>query len=92
MPSPSCEGGHTVMKGFLVFLGTLPVAGQELLEEVAVVLIAEPLAESFRLSLPSWPPGEGAEAVPQDAVQDVLHTRDAEGQWEEQRVPITDWP
>ena len=80
MPPPGCERVAAVAKGFLGCRGTLPEAGQVGLEEVAVVLIAEPLADSFRLGLPSGPPGEGAEAVLQDAVQDVLHAGGAQGQ------------
>ena len=74
---------HSLDEGLSGLPGKPPEVGQEPLQEVPVALIAEPLADSFGLGLPSWPPGEGAEAVLQDAVQDVLHAGNAEGQREE---------
>ena len=88
MPPPGCEGVAAAAKRFLGFPRTFPEAVQVRPEEVAVVLLAEPLADSFRLGLPSGPPREGDQSVSQDAVQDVLHAGGAEGQWVEKRGPI----
>ena len=88
VPSPGCESVAAAAKGLLGCRGTLTEAGQSRHQEVAVALIAEPLADSFALRLPGWPPSEQVQAVLQDAVQEVLHSRDPRANGVEKSIPI----